>query len=361
MALSLSSSLLSKKTKVMGSNNHWNAEEIFHKYLHDYLVKKNMHRTAEVFAKEANPDVCAVVSAIDSPQGFLAEWWSIFHDVYFQIQSRYVEASEESTKGKQATGTSSQNPCSEASTYGTTPQISAYDCNGMLALLSSQACEGANQKRMTRKFDSNSQISIETPSSSKLTGSVPSNSQRNPRKPAQQRQDKKRAASLGSTPMGSSTYAEPKTIGLESALNSAPLNGWPLMGANQVPPRLGNQVLNSYLQSANTQQQVDTPMSHSQQEIHAQFLANAPSKALPSFPLTSDLDIPLQNGIDRISSQNGRDEKKYLDESIEMFFSQYDEHADCINAPHPLQHPSTLMKKKGIQVNAVLANIGNFQ
>lgn len=32
----------------------------FQKYLYDYMVKKNMHRTAEVFAKEANADVCSV-------------------------------------------------------------------------------------------------------------------------------------------------------------------------------------------------------------------------------------------------------------------------------------------------------------
>lgn len=62
-------------------------------------------------------------------------------------------------------------------------------------------------------------------------------------------------------------------------------------GANQVSPRLGHQVLNSYLQSANNQTQVDMPIS--------QFVASTSAKTLPSFPLTSDLDMLLRNRIDK--------------------------------------------------------------
>ncbi|KNA23225.1 hypothetical protein SOVF_026770 isoform D [Spinacia oleracea] len=342
-----------------GSNNGWDAEEIFQKYLYDYMVKKNMHRTAEVFAKEANADVCSVDSysvlvfgaeratkAIDSPQGFLAEWWSIFHDVYSYMQPQHVQATETvSNKGKQVTGTSSQSPCSETSKFVVNPQSSVQfpigsHCDNMLTHVSPKTCEGVNHKRVTRKFDTDSQTSTETRSSSKIAGSSPSKPQRNPRKQVQQRQDKKRAATHGTTPIISSIHAEPTSIGSESALNSEPLNGWPLIGANQVSPRLGHQVLNSYLQSANNQTQVDMPIS--------QFVASTSAKTLPSFPLTSDLDMLLRNRIDKKNGLNGRDEEdRGLNESIEMFFSQYDDRADCTNGPSTTQQSSVSYEKNG--------------
>ncbi|KMT04648.1 hypothetical protein BVRB_8g183000 isoform B [Beta vulgaris subsp. vulgaris] len=334
----------------MGSNNGWDAEEIFQKYLHDYLVKKNMHRTADVFAKEANADVCAV--AIDSPEGFLAEWWSIFHEVYFHTQPKHVESPEMSNKGKQVTGTTSQGSCPETSKFRINTRSSVQlpigsECDDLVTQMSPKTCEGVNHKRMTKKCDTNSQTTVETQSSSKLAGSSSSNPQRNPRKQVQ-RQDKKRVTSLGSTSISSSTYAEPKTIGSESVLNSAPLKGWPLIGANQVPPRLGHQVLNSFLQSVNNQPQIDMPLSQSQQEIFAQFLASTPTKALPSFPHTYNLEMLLRNGVDRTSGKDGQyEEESGLDESIEKFFSQYDDHADCTDAPCTLQHQSTSYEKKG--------------
>lgn len=76
-----------------------------------------------------------------------------------------------------------------------------------------------------------------------------------------------------------------------------------MQGANQVPPRLGHQVLNSFLQSVNNQPQIDMPLSQSQQEIFAQFLASTPTKALPSFPHTYNLEMLLRNGIDRTSGK----------------------------------------------------------
>ncbi|XP_059440145.1 transcriptional corepressor LEUNIG-like isoform X2 [Corylus avellana] len=54
---------------------------MFDVYLHDYLVKKKMHKTAEIFKNEARLDVTDRV-AIDTPEGFLLEWWSLFSDVY---------------------------------------------------------------------------------------------------------------------------------------------------------------------------------------------------------------------------------------------------------------------------------------
>ncbi|KAK7333273.1 hypothetical protein VNO80_30038 [Phaseolus coccineus] len=59
----------------------------FERYLYDYLVKRNMHHTAEIFRNEAElpPDAAAASScdAVDVPEGFLLEWWSLNSDFDF--------------------------------------------------------------------------------------------------------------------------------------------------------------------------------------------------------------------------------------------------------------------------------------
>ncbi|XP_021891700.1 transcriptional corepressor LEUNIG-like isoform X2 [Carica papaya] len=66
----------------------FNSRLMFEAYLYDYLKKKNMHQTAEIYRKEANlefdPDFRP---AMDIPGGFLQEWWSIFYD-YFNSQQQ---------------------------------------------------------------------------------------------------------------------------------------------------------------------------------------------------------------------------------------------------------------------------------
>ncbi|KAL3522293.1 hypothetical protein ACH5RR_015127 [Cinchona calisaya] len=79
----------------------WDAQKILDKYIHDYMKRKNMHETAEIFAQEANVDDKAAV-AIDAPEGFLKEWWSLFWDVF---SSRL----ESSSQAAAATGNVPQN------------------------------------------------------------------------------------------------------------------------------------------------------------------------------------------------------------------------------------------------------------
>ncbi|KAM7525084.1 hypothetical protein LguiA_014986 [Lonicera macranthoides] len=59
----------------------WNPYQMLDLYIHDYMVKNNMPQTAEIFAREANVSPQHRV-AIDVPEGFLNEWWSIFWDMY---------------------------------------------------------------------------------------------------------------------------------------------------------------------------------------------------------------------------------------------------------------------------------------
>ncbi|KAM3239068.1 hypothetical protein P3L10_014101 [Capsicum annuum] len=60
------------------------------KYIYNYLVTKGLHETAEIFAIEAN-----VVNprnvAIESPEGYLMEWWDGFYDIYNTYQAEKVQ------------------------------------------------------------------------------------------------------------------------------------------------------------------------------------------------------------------------------------------------------------------------------
>ncbi|KAK8692630.1 hypothetical protein V6N13_076086 [Hibiscus sabdariffa] len=81
----------------MADEDDWNAEKMLDLYLHDYLVKKNMHETAELFRQEAGPFFFPV---IDSPQGFLQDWWSLFYDIFSTRQTKLQEYSGAETSAK---------------------------------------------------------------------------------------------------------------------------------------------------------------------------------------------------------------------------------------------------------------------
>ncbi|KAL3615089.1 hypothetical protein CASFOL_040750 [Castilleja foliolosa] len=59
---------------------NWDPQMMLDLYLHNYFTKKNMHTTADIFAREANFHPRAV--AIENPEGFLSEWWSIFWSIF---------------------------------------------------------------------------------------------------------------------------------------------------------------------------------------------------------------------------------------------------------------------------------------
>ncbi|XVE88069.1 hypothetical protein DITRI_Ditri19aG0038900 [Diplodiscus trichospermus] len=89
----------------MAAGDGWDAEKMLDLYLHDYLVKKNMHETATLFRKEAGVsnhpvEKRSLFSVIDSPQGFLQEWWSLFYDIFASRQPKVQEYSEAETSTK---------------------------------------------------------------------------------------------------------------------------------------------------------------------------------------------------------------------------------------------------------------------
>ncbi|XP_075502974.1 uncharacterized protein LOC142540587 isoform X4 [Primulina tabacum] len=70
----------------------WDAQKMLDKYVHDYMIRNNMHDAANIFAEEAN--ICLRPVAINSEEGFLAEWWSLFWDVYSDILSKHPSTTE---------------------------------------------------------------------------------------------------------------------------------------------------------------------------------------------------------------------------------------------------------------------------
>ncbi|RZC00051.1 hypothetical protein D0Y65_022430 [Glycine soja] len=82
---------------------NWSTRRTFERFLYDYLIKRNMHQTAEVFRYESNLqlDPCASSSdAMNVPKGFLEEWWSLNYDfdsfrAWLQVQDTHgLEAAQ---------------------------------------------------------------------------------------------------------------------------------------------------------------------------------------------------------------------------------------------------------------------------
>ncbi|GAU41376.1 hypothetical protein TSUD_390630 [Trifolium subterraneum] len=73
------------------SNNHhpWKNDATFQYFVYEYMIKRGMHKSAEIFMNEANvpethPTDLQFMDSMfddDSPEGFLHEWWSVFYDV----------------------------------------------------------------------------------------------------------------------------------------------------------------------------------------------------------------------------------------------------------------------------------------
>ncbi|KAI9121601.1 hypothetical protein K1719_008634 [Acacia pycnantha] len=64
----------------MASTLHWDPDKMLQLYILDYMKRRGMDTTAEIFQKES--DVIDASVVIRSPEGFLHEWWSVFYDIY---------------------------------------------------------------------------------------------------------------------------------------------------------------------------------------------------------------------------------------------------------------------------------------
>ncbi|KAL0353069.1 UNVERIFIED_CONTAM: Transcriptional corepressor LEUNIG [Sesamum angustifolium] len=86
----------------------WDPQKMLDLYIYDYLIRKNLHLTAETFSREAGVHPKSV--AIDPPEGFLQEWWSLFWDLYSdKLRKLDQEAQPSSSKATANAGYMPQN------------------------------------------------------------------------------------------------------------------------------------------------------------------------------------------------------------------------------------------------------------
>ncbi|XP_057948630.1 transcriptional corepressor LEUNIG_HOMOLOG-like [Malania oleifera] len=294
----------------MASGDEWDAEKMLQLYVHDYMVKKNMHRTAEIFAREAN--VCNNPVVIDVPEGFLSEWWSIFYDLYASRQGNHHETGEQSSvKDAHMTETKPQssNPLAQQlemnqKRMGQFPTSTDHDKmlgQPAACMMATQMYEEEHLRQNSRNFDPNVHLlDVDKMNISKSAANIASasSSQLQISRPIQQQgvRDIRLGSNLGRAMPGDPTiYGIPKAM-LPSAgpcdavinhgVNPVPLRGWPLTGIDQIPQGLGHQVLSSFLQMPNQQQQFQMSSAH-QQKLLAQLLAQTPANPVSSYPGTS--------------------------------------------------------------------------
>ncbi|KAF5939576.1 hypothetical protein HYC85_023835 [Camellia sinensis] len=73
----------------MANPTEWNNRAMFERYLFDYLQKRGLHETAELFWREANLSFDpSSRPALDVPDGFLHEWWLTFYDMFKASQAK---------------------------------------------------------------------------------------------------------------------------------------------------------------------------------------------------------------------------------------------------------------------------------
>ncbi|KAI5447987.1 transcriptional corepressor LEUNIG isoform X1 [Lathyrus oleraceus] len=88
----------------MDSNNNdsLDVHAMFRYFLHDYLIKKGMYSTAAIFMNETTvPQTPTYPKCLDleldSPDGFLHEWWSIFYETYLSRVKRHQGSDPQSS------------------------------------------------------------------------------------------------------------------------------------------------------------------------------------------------------------------------------------------------------------------------
>ncbi|XP_038997055.1 transcriptional corepressor LEUNIG_HOMOLOG-like isoform X2 [Hibiscus syriacus] len=300
----------------MIDEDDWDAEKILDLYLHDYLIKKNMHETAELFRQEAG--ICHrsvglfFLSAIDSPQGFLQEWWSLFYDIFSTRQTKVQEHYE--------TETSAKAEKLEDQSQNLSPMFSPpLMINEQMARLvsiprysdSSFRLLETNQPRLPNSFAS---------SSSLLQRQIN----------LAQHQEQNQGINLRSTlPINSTTpygaqkgklpVTWPHVAGLNESIDPAPLNGLPL-------------------DAPNYQQQFQ--ILNCQPEKSDKGLSLMPKNLTPAFPGSSakfnyhNLIIPKpetieNNRLDFIKAE----EHKPVDDTVDSFLSHDDDNADNPSTP----------------------------
>ncbi|KAH1066077.1 hypothetical protein J1N35_031064 [Gossypium stocksii] len=196
----------------------WDAGKMLDLYLHDYLVKKNMHETAALFRDEAGISNRPVV--IDSPEGFLQEWWSLFYEIFAARQTK-LQGGAESTSAK------SEIKEDQSQSFG--PMFMPQ-----LMINQQMVC----QVPIPRYFDSSLQLletnQLRLPNSFVASSSLlqqPINLAQH-----QAKREQSQGINLGSNILINSNTPNKALKGLNESTDPAPLSGWPLDALNYQQP-----------------------------------------------------------------------------------------------------------------------------
>ncbi|XP_068653907.1 transcriptional corepressor LEUNIG_HOMOLOG-like [Aristolochia californica] len=245
-------------------------DELDH-YIHDYMKKHSLHEAAATFKAEARLPSHGV--AIDSPEGFLHDWWSIFSDVFVAREQENLEAREAYIKAKQLAVMEQQHLHFQSSQVQPLDQPWVLQMNhsgGQSSSSGPPMRTGSHAKTLeeylkqhsVRESESISHlVDVNILTASEAAIEYQRRIQQQALAQSQQRvvRDNGHGSDTGrSLPSETLLYGVPKVklprsrfceTGLNKGPNALPLNGWPLTGIDQIGPSMGPHLLHSMLQT----------------------------------------------------------------------------------------------------------------
>ncbi|URE06665.1 LisH [Musa troglodytarum] len=296
------------------AQSNWEADKMLDVYIHDYLLKRNLQATAKAFKEEGKVSTDPV--AIDAPGGFLFEWWSVFWDIFIartnekhsQVAAAYIETQRAKAKEEhqrqlhmqqlqvmqQQQAQMHRRGANHPAIGGT---INATNTNGILgpptgSLLAAKMYE----ERMKQPQPVHTEISPQFLDANRLALLKSATShpgqfiQSNPVGGSAAMQHIQGPNQQTSGVMGAeqrSLHMDPSSLysqgimqaksglsgaGMNQCVNGLPLNGWPLMGIDQLRQNFGSQVNKPFVPN---QSQFQLLSPGHQQQILAQAQAQS--------------------------------------------------------------------------------------
>ncbi|KAH7838084.1 hypothetical protein Vadar_021837 [Vaccinium darrowii] len=259
----------------MAQCEEWDAQKKLDQYIYDYLVRKNLLTSAEIFAKEANVDAEPIVE--EEPDGFLKEWWYIFWEQYSSGMPKQPESMEgSSAKATQIMGNEQLNHFHgnlgldnmllgklQASLFAATIYDREQCGLPAIEMNSNQQLVGVDNLVHSHPSSSNARETIMV----LVWGHLAVWDQLS-------MEHQKRCYEDLDLLM---------RVGIRNSGNSTVLNGGPLTGTSQIPFEMEYPVLNSFVPAPNQLSWFRTPVPRRQQEMSSQAMENENGKQISSF------------------------------------------------------------------------------
>lgn len=278
----------------MESGLDWDSEKMLDVYIYDYMVKKNLHEAAEIFARDAN--VCNNAVVINEPYGFLTEWWTMFWSIYSSRVLESPQAMENSNVKPTQMMENKQQIINHRVPNLDMNQQSAMQFSPNMNFNKTLVQPGSSLEASRLPVEDfnpdlhHCNVGILTPS--KPSSSHASHFQQQVPKKSQQQNSRESSSgvNLGRYECTDTTLCGiPKPMlpraglhdaGLGKGANQMLLNGWSMTECGQSSPSASFPVLNSLLPVSNQQQQFPTSIDHHQQDLVSHVIAKAQVKKI---------------------------------------------------------------------------------